>query len=69
MARQRKEVRVRHIPDRYADGRWETKPQPITRMGEVGCWSMVRRSDYPGCAPFVISTREWDKLEVQEAAN
>jgi hypothetical protein len=36
--------------------------QPLVRMGDVGLWSMVRRADVKGAAPFVISRKDWEKL-------
>lgn len=57
-----REVRVRQLPDRFDGKQWLTRPQPLIRLGEVGRWSMVRHADYPSGCPFVISTKEWDKL-------
>lgn len=60
------EVRIRMRPDRY-DGRageWLMQPQPIVLV-DSAAWVMVRSADYPNGTPFVISRKEWDKLEVQ----
>jgi hypothetical protein len=57
-----REVRVRQIPNRFDGKIWHTADQPLVRLGDVGRWSMVRRADIPGAAPFVISRKEWDKL-------
>ena len=59
------EVRIRQIPSRFDGRKWETEPQPLVRLGDVGKWSMVRRADFPQACPFVISRKDWDKLEVQ----
>jgi hypothetical protein len=61
-----REVRIRHIPRRFNGVAWETELQPLIRLGDVGRWSMVRRADFPKAAPFVISRKDWDKLEVEE---
>lgn len=40
------------------------KPQPIVRLGEVGKWSVVRHAMFPQACPFVLSTKEWNKLPI-----
>lgn len=42
--------------------------QPLIRMGDIGVWSMVRRADVVGAAPFVISRKDWDKLPPEPSA-
>jgi hypothetical protein len=61
-----REIRIRQIPSTFDGTRWHTEPQPIVKMGDVGKWAMVRRADYPQACPFVISLKEWNKLEVGE---
>lgn len=58
------EVRIRQHPVRFAGKQWETEPQSIVKVGEVGKWVLVRRKEYPQAVPFVMSLKEWAKLEI-----
>lgn len=60
----RREVRIRQVPDGFHNGKLAMRPQPLVRLGEVGKWSMVRHAEFPQAAPFVLSTKEWEKLPI-----
>lgn len=45
-------------------GPGEQSTRPLRLMGFIGSWAMVRRDDFPGAMPFVISKREWDTLPI-----
>ena len=62
----KREIRLDEIPDRFDGRRWVMKTRPIVKIGDVGVWSMVRRADFPGAMPFVISRKKWDNLPAKE---
>lgn len=63
--RPKPEIRIRMVLVGFNGRHGTFEPQPIVRLGTVGAWSMVRRTERPHAVPFVISNKEWDKLEVQ----
>lgn len=61
-----KEIRIRHLPERFDGKQWSTKPQRVARLGSVGRWAVVRAAEYPQTCPFCISLEDWEKLELAE---
>lgn len=59
-----REVRIRQRHDFYDGKKWHFEFQPVVEV-DSKAWVMVRRADSPNAAPFVITRKEWDKLEVQ----